>query len=1235
MNRKSHFAIEYIYRIRHLSPTTLIFWIYASSAARLDQCYRDIADQFDIPHRNDPDTNIFRIVHDWLEVNEEKWVMVLDGMDYDFDFFEMSTPGNQEGGSKDDNGRQSKPHRTYTPQSAHGSIIVTTRNLNVAEKLAPDGIIEIGPMEESLAMTLFQWKLRRPAKEDDIMPLARLLGFQPLAIVQAAASIKSRSPHSSSSLSQFHEELNACLSNMDDSLIHCTIRATSQIAFNHIRQDSPTAWDLLCLMSFLDPQEFSQGLLRSLSKGHSFFSGNAIRVFNNDHFDNEIATLQEFTLIHIRQDTQTIGMSSLVQNEVRKWVEAHGQADRWKTQFIKNLLLEFPSDLESQRKSRSLFPHVKAAMLQRPNPLLEDSLLEWATLMHGGARYAGEIGQTGDMEHMALEAMEVKKHLLGPDDSETIDASMTLTLAYLLEGRWKEAEHLAEAQAERCSRVLGVKHPTSFSATGYLALSKWYQGRWHEAELPSLKLLEIAQHAFGAEHPDTLTIMSNLAATYESQGRGKDAEEMNTKVVQVRKRTLGPEHPSTLTSMNNLAVIFQNQGRLEEAEKISLEVLQTRIRVLAAEHPSTLASMTNLASVYYAQRQFTKAEQLYIKVLDIFNKGRGSEHRDTLLAMDNLAAIYREQGRWAEAEVLQTQVLQGRQRILDTDHPDTLKSMVNLAEIYWHRGWWEDAKAIQNKAIEIQKRVLGHNHPGVHSSMDFLGLIYRSQGELLKAEAIHRQVIEYCQTFLGPEHPSTLGSMAQLALVLLGQGRSEEARKIQTTVFEKQTDIYGADHHAVLSSLNTLALIDRSEKRLENAEKTLRKVIDCRQRTFGLDHSYTLASMEDLASVLFESNQLKEAEALARKVNQTRGKLLREDHPDTLRVAKLLEQISEMKLAKSIFDDEDDGSSMSDFGSIVSSFSLAASQSSATTLDNATVWSAVKLFTDLLLEMDSFKQLCRIALESDISKVRIQRNLGKVLRLFASHLSHEAKLADHAKVIRFVRGSSSRIASQTILSLGIASTSGLGESDIRQVKQESSRAKILEYLGGQDTTKPALFENVSKVGSEEKTPKEPGGHEQVVSDSDSDSDANSIQDALETQQPTTVNDLQSIESIIFKTNAFEIMQTEFFDFLFPSLRSILMKWISKQRRAGALTSKQLRDLEMIVSELQHVAHHQISFTLHDSGSIINSIKGKWEGFTLETWDWWPLSPYMRPLANEEARMQWRCVSLPDSLIFHH
>ncbi|OAL45283.1 kinase-like protein [Pyrenochaeta sp. DS3sAY3a] len=74
----------------------------------------------------------------------------------------------------------------------------------------------------------------------------------------------------------------------------------------------------------------------------------------------------------------------------------------------------------------------------------------------------------------------------------------------------------------------------------------------------------------------------------------------------------------------------------------------------------------------------------------------------------------------------------------------------------------------------------------------------------------------------------------------------------------------------------------------------------------------------------------------------------------------------------------------------------------------------------------------------------------------------------------------------------------------------------------------------------------------------------------------------------------------------------------------------------LLEDVLPIPSEQISFGSHSKPAFVNTVQGWVEDITELEWDWWPLSPRMRPLRQDETRIFWRCVRFPyQSLrIFH-
>ena len=636
-----------------------VFWVHASNVARFEQGYREIAEQAKIPDRSKPKIDIFKLVYDWLCDEKSKWILILDNVDDAGFLLDTQGPNHGQLGGLDN--MNSRPLREYLPPSQNGSILITSRSREAALSLVEQsGIIAIDPMNETHALALFETKLGTHSNRKDVVDLAAALEFMPLAIVQAAAYISQRAPRCS--VRQYLERFwksdhkKTSLLNYEgghlrrDREARNSIITTWQISFDHIRQARPSAADLLSLMSFFDRQGIPEFLIRTRTATGNDLVSLERDNWNNekdddedstsgpsegDGFEHDLIVLRNFSFISVKADGSTFEMHRLVQLAMREWLEANGQLEKWKQQYIKNLDKEFPTgNYENWAKCQALFPHAKSALAQRPER--EDSLRGWASLLHNAAWYAWSKGNLADAEKMSVKAMNVREKMLGYEHEETLDSMAMVATVYNLGARWNESEALRVQVMETSKRVLGPEHPDTLNSVANLASTYWNQGRWNEAEALQVQVMETSKRVLAPEHRDILHTMAHLASTYTSQGRWNEAEALQVQVMETRKRVLAPEHPDTLRSMANLASTYMNQRRWNEAEALLVQVMETRKKVLGMEHPDTLVGMNNLAHTWKEQGRDVDAVKLLEKCVQLRTQVIGANHPHTLSSSASL-----------------------------------------------------------------------------------------------------------------------------------------------------------------------------------------------------------------------------------------------------------------------------------------------------------------------------------------------------------------------------------------------------------------------------------------------------------------------------------------------------------------------------------------------------------------------------------------------------------------------
>ena len=678
-----------------------MFWVHASNATRFEQSFGDIADKVKIPRWRDSQVSIYELVRSWLcDERKGKWLMILDNVDDASFLLEKPSTGQEAQASI----QTKRPLKEYLPTTPNGSILITSRNRGAALKLVEQrDIIDMGPMDKADAIALCEKKLGIGGKGDTVGELVEALEFMPLAIVQAAAYIKEREPRCSVEqyLEKFQKSDKAKTSLLNheagelrrDWEAKNSIILTWQITFDHIREIRLSAAHLLSLMSFFDRQGIPEFLLlagaRQTDEGESQGierdgsilgptqppddDSNLSERSIEDVFENDIATLKNYSFVSVTKNPQVFEMHRLVQIATQRWLDIHGELEEWKRVYIRNLKIEAPDgEYGNWTKWRTLFPHVKAALLQPPNE--RDALLDWSHLLFYGGWYCNKIGNYSEAERMAVKSMNVSKIL--SDEQRVTDTCGILLLSdiYLDSGRFTQAEELVKQCRDLRLQLLGAEHPETLAFTARLLDAYIGQGQFKEAEELGLKLQEAQNRVLGAEHVEALITAHDIARIYYSQGRLKAAEELALPLIDTRKRVFGVDHPRTLSVMHLLGLIHLDQGRLKEAEELQSQLLDIQKRVLGMHHPDTLSTMDTLAVIYGEQGKREDAEKLHAVVLELRIRELGEVSHDVLYSLHNLAVTWGRQDRHEEAIALMKKCVRLGEGRVGPDDPRTIES---------------------------------------------------------------------------------------------------------------------------------------------------------------------------------------------------------------------------------------------------------------------------------------------------------------------------------------------------------------------------------------------------------------------------------------------------------------------------------------------------------------------------------------------------------------------------------
>ncbi|KAF2818105.1 hypothetical protein CC86DRAFT_238310, partial [Ophiobolus disseminans] len=448
---KSQLALQYAHSIRDASPQTFVFWVHASTPARFEEAYRNIADRLDLPERSDPKANVLRLVSDWLrDETNGRWLMVVDNVDDVKTFF----PSQKCQRDKTDSSAQiaQTPLVTYLPQSRNGAILVTSRSKDVAERLAGgyNKTKEVLVMNEDEGLQLLRKKLRDPLIKESAVKLLHALDCIPLAVTQAAAYINRRARMTVAGyLKEFQKnsKKRESLLNWDagelrrDTSASNSVVTTWQMSFEQIRHERRSAAELLLLMSFFNPQGIPESTLRRYSSDAAGAADAESGEEVHSAFEEDLDTLQAYSLMSMTADSDTCEMHALVQFCTQVWLSSFSNTEQWEQRFVALMAQELPSgEYKNWAKCQQLLPHVEPLFESEPDA--RETLKAWAQVLTNAAWYLCVQGNYSAAQLIAAKALAARDKTVEPNSQQTLVSVEVLAMVLRYQGKYEDAEKL-------------------------------------------------------------------------------------------------------------------------------------------------------------------------------------------------------------------------------------------------------------------------------------------------------------------------------------------------------------------------------------------------------------------------------------------------------------------------------------------------------------------------------------------------------------------------------------------------------------------------------------------------------------------------------------------------------------------------------------------------------------------------------------------------------------------------
>ncbi len=240
---KTQLALKYTTCTSNNKP--FIFWISATTAEKIVAGFSKILDLVDHIDRDHTDQNVrMGAAQRWLEKvgSEQSWLLVLDNVNQDTVPF----------------------LRQHLPRNGHGSILLTTRSLDVAKALVDRKFVlslEVPSQDDAVNLLFSELEESNHGNHsthlEQAQELVKSIGRLPLAINQAASFANQNCKSLSATLELYQGQRKTDILKWENRLSHyeqASVMAVFAAKFDELETSSPVTSILFQILCFFDPE---------------------------------------------------------------------------------------------------------------------------------------------------------------------------------------------------------------------------------------------------------------------------------------------------------------------------------------------------------------------------------------------------------------------------------------------------------------------------------------------------------------------------------------------------------------------------------------------------------------------------------------------------------------------------------------------------------------------------------------------------------------------------------------------------------------------------------------------------------------------------------------------------------------------------------------------------------------------------------------------------------------------
>jgi tetratricopeptide (TPR) repeat protein len=757
---KTAIAVEYACRFRY--EYQAILWLNTSSPELLSANLVTLTDQLgSSPHDGSDTQQRIATVRQWLR-QHEKWLVILDNLE-DFHLINQ-----------------------LLPLQGNGHVLLITATQATEEFLSPILVPQISADEGALLLLrraqLLSERASRIAASESMLfqasAIVRAVASSSLALDQAGAYIKETHCSLSSYLQRYRRhQWQARLFARYGWFVNNRLDPTPTtllLTLKKIAQINPQALKLVQFFAFLHPDTLANEMIR---QGTSSLAQPLSALTTNPHAFNEaLALLQHFSLVHLRADSTTMYMHRIVQALIRKTL-SNTQQKWFANQAISLINSTFPEvHFATWEKCQRYLPQALHC-----STLLQDfrlTLKEGGLLLERLGFYYYQRGCYDEANSYLTQALRFQEH---HHPGNPLDLAQTLNSLGLLaqrQARYQDAKVLHQRALELYERE--PDHPQIGESLHNLAVLYEHEGQYHQAEQFYLRVLSLDERAGRSDNPDAIKTLNNLALMYYLQGDYAQAKMTYQRVLTTYERSQFPQDPTLAYTLNGLGALAEKYGENQQAAAFYQRALAIREQALGKEHSETAHSINKSAHIYELQGNYQHAYTLYEQAVAIGRKALGPEHPDIALFLNNLAFLAQKQGQYQHAEALYQQALNIYELTSGTERVAVAQVLTNLGQLYHTLQNMQRAEAFLYQALAIREHLLDiTDHPDTAQILSHLGALFIDQHRYAEAEPVFQRALAILRQKPGLIYPETTRVQEIYASLLERLQRNEEATRLR------------------------------------------------------------------------------------------------------------------------------------------------------------------------------------------------------------------------------------------------------------------------------------------------------------------------------------------------------------------------------------------------------------------------------------------------------------------------